>query len=75
MAELGKKGIRAQSQVHLPIYYKGEKLNKNYIVDILVENEVIIELKCVEELHPIHEVQLVPYHEVIKEETWLLDEF
>ena len=75
MAELGKKGIRAQSQVHLPIYYKGEKLNKNYIVDILVENEVIIELKCVEELHPIHEVQLVTYMKLSKKKLGYLMNF
>ena len=61
LQELRKIGIKADNQVSLPIVYKGEKLAKNFIIDILVENEIVIELKCVEELHPVHEVQVVTY--------------
>ncbi|MFK7771646.1 MAG: GxxExxY protein [Saprospiraceae bacterium] len=59
--ELKMMGIKAEQQVKLPIIYKGKELEKYYVVDILVENEIILELKCVQELHPIHEVQVVTY--------------
>lgn len=59
--ELRQKGIKVQRQVPLPVYYKGAKLDKKFVIDLLVENEIIIELKCVEELHPVHEVQVVTY--------------
>ena len=61
MEELKIRGIKAKQQVELPIIYKGKKLEKYYVVDILVEDEIILELKCVQELHPIHEVQVVTY--------------
>jgi len=61
MEELKSKGIKAEQQVKLPIFYKGKKLEKYYIVDILVENEIILELKCVQEIFPIHEAQVVTY--------------
>lgn len=57
--ELKKLGLTAERQVSLPIVYKGNKLDKTYYVDILVENEIVIELKCVDILHTIHEVQVV----------------
>ena len=59
--ELKRRGIKMEQQVELPIIYKGKKLDKYFVVDILVENEIILELKCVQELHPIHEVQVVTY--------------
>ena len=75
VGELRRKNIEARTQVSLPIYYKGEKLDKHYIVDILVENEIIIELKCVEEVHPIHEVQLVTYMKLAKKRLGYLMNF
>jgi GxxExxY protein len=61
MEELKTRGIKAEQQVEIPIIYKGKKLENFYVVDILVEDEIILELKCVQELHPIHEVQVVTY--------------
>jgi len=61
MAELKKRGLHVQSQVKLPVIYKGEKLQKDFFIDILVENEIVIELKCVEKVLPVHQVQLVTY--------------
>lgn len=49
------------SQTKLPVVYKGKQLNKEFIIDILVENEIVIELKAVEILLPVHEVQLLTY--------------
>jgi GxxExxY protein len=49
------------SQVLLPEIFKGEKLNKEFVIDLLVENVVLLELKSVENVLPVHEAQLVTY--------------
>lgn len=59
--ELKEKGLKVQNQVRLPIVYKGKELKKEFIIDLLVEDIIIIELKAVEDLLPVHEVQLVTY--------------
>jgi len=52
--ELENNNLLAVSQVEIPIVYKGKKLNKNFRIDILVENEIILELKTVEQILPVH---------------------
>jgi GxxExxY protein len=47
--------------VMVPLFYKGNPLNKEYIIDILVEGEVILELKALDGLLPVHEAQLISY--------------
>jgi GxxExxY protein len=59
--ELRNRGLSVESQVKIPVVFKGKTLEKEFIVDLLVENSVIIELKAVENLLPVHEVQLVTY--------------
>lgn len=59
--ELKNRGLEVQSQVRIPIIYKGKELKKDFIIDLLVENKIVIELKAVEDLLPVHEVQLVTY--------------
>jgi GxxExxY protein len=59
--ELKKRNLTVFSQMKLPVFYKGKQLEKEFIIDILVENEIIIELKAVEVLLPVHEVQLLTY--------------
>lgn len=59
--ELMCLGLNVQRQVKLPIIYKNQILEKEFFIDILVENVVVIELKSVESLLPVHEVQLVTY--------------
>jgi GxxExxY protein len=59
--ELRNRGLEVQCQVRLPIVYKGKELKKEFIIDLLVENKIVIELKAVEDLLPVHEVQLVTY--------------
>ncbi len=75
LEELRKRGIKAENQVSLPIVYKGEKLAKSFIIDVLVENEIVIELKCVEEIHPIHEVQIVTYMKLANKRLGFLMNF
>ena len=59
--ELIRNGLSIKCQVKLPVFYKGKELNKDFYIDILVEESIIIELKSVEVLLPVHEVQLLTY--------------
>jgi GxxExxY protein len=59
--ELSKKGLRTRTQVKLPLVYENISLNAGYIIDILVEEKVIIELKFVEHLLEVHHKQILTY--------------
>ena len=59
--ELKRYDLSAINQVELPIVYKGKKLDKNFRIDVLVENEIIIELKTVDKILPVHEAQIISY--------------
>ena len=59
--ELIKMGLSIKKQLMIPIKYKDIKLKTKYRLDLLVEDKVIIELKSVEKLTPIHEAQLITY--------------
>ena len=59
--ELHLRGIPFQRQVPLPVEYKGVKLDCGYRLDLIVQDAVILELKCVEHILPVHEAQLLAY--------------
>lgn len=59
--ELSLRGIQFECQKPLPVTYKGLKLDCGYRIDILVEGVLIIEIKAVEKILPIHEAQLLTY--------------
>jgi GxxExxY protein len=59
--ELRNLHLEVQRQILLPVVFKGKVLNKEFCIDILVENSIVIELKAVEVLLPVHEVQLLTY--------------
>ena len=59
--ELSRYGLQVERQKTLPIEYKGIKIDNGYRLDIVVENKVVIELKSVETLLPIHSAQLLTY--------------
>lgn len=67
--ELTLKRIAFERQKNLPVTYKGIRLNCGYRIDILVDKVVIIELKTVEHIEPIHEAQLLTYLKL--SELWL----
>ena len=75
MSELRKSGLKAERQVQLPVVYKGEKLEKEFFIDILVEDLIVVELKCVEVVLPVHEVQLVTYLKLADKKLGLLLNF
>ena len=70
-----KEGLNVKSQVAVPVCFRGEILDKNFIIDLLIENEVILELKSVEVLLPVHEAQLVTYLKLADKKLGLLINF
>ncbi|MGH9602244.1 MAG: GxxExxY protein [Terriglobales bacterium] len=59
--ELSQRGLRVEQQKPLPVVYRAVQLECGYRLDLLVESSVIVEIKSVEELAPIHGVQLLSY--------------
>ncbi|MDG6027894.1 MAG: GxxExxY protein [Candidatus Brocadia sp.] len=59
--ELYLRGLKFERQRNLPLEYKGIKLDCGYRIDIVVEEKVILELKVVDTITPIHEAQLLTY--------------
>ena len=73
--ELEKQGLIIQSQVGLPVIYDGIKIDLGYRLDILVEDAVIIELKAVTAITPLHEAQLLSYLKLSGKHPGLLINF
>jgi GxxExxY protein len=59
--ELGKRGIRVEQQKPIPLIYEQVKLDCGYRIDLLVEGSVVVEIKSVDALAPIHEAQVITY--------------
>jgi GxxExxY protein len=59
--ELRSRKISVEEQVCVPLFYKGKELKKDFRIDILAASEILIELKAVEVLLPIHEAQIISY--------------
>jgi GxxExxY protein len=73
--ELHLRGIPFRRLVELPVEYKGVKLDCGYRIDILVDDRVIVELKCVEKLVPVHDAQLITYLKLTGKTVGLLFNF
>lgn len=61
MKEFELRGLKAMNQVLLPLYYKGYSLDKEYKIDILVEENIILEIKSCEVMLPVFTAQLISY--------------
>ncbi len=73
--ELSLRRLAFQRQVALPVSYKGVKLDCGYRIDLLIENSVIVELKSIECVLPVHEAQLMTYLTLAKIKVGLLINF
>ncbi len=73
--ELKQQGLSFNRQVPLPVVYKGIKLDCGYRIDVLINDLVIVELKTVEKLLPIHDAQLLTYLKLYKRPLGLLMNF
>lgn len=59
--ELATSGLRFVRQVEMPVVYKGTPLSGSFRLDLVVENKVVVELKALEAILPVHEAQLLSY--------------
>ena len=59
--EIRNRGLQVAGQVPLPVIYEGQKLEVGYRMDLVIEGGVVVEVKSVESIHPIHEAQLLSY--------------
>jgi GxxExxY protein len=73
--ELHKRGLKAAAQVELPVVYEGVRIDVGYRLDLLVEDSVIVELKAVEALSPVHRAQLLSYLKLSGRKLGLLINF
>lgn len=75
MFELIQRGLDVRCQVPMPLIYKSVKLDQGYRLDLLVEDKVIVELKSVEFLAPVHYAQLLTYLRLSDKRLGLLINF
>ena len=73
--ELLNRNLKVNSQVRIPLMYKGEIISKEFIIDLLVEDKVIIEVKAIEVLLPVHEAQIISYLKLADKRLGLLINF
>ncbi|MBK1701525.1 GxxExxY protein [Thiococcus pfennigii] len=73
--ELQQRGIEIQRQVTLPVRYKGVSLECGYRIDIMVEDRLLLELKAVDRVLPIHTAQILTYMRLASVNTGLLINF
>ena len=73
--ELETAGLNCQQETAVPIVYKGEALDCGFRADLIVENQILLELKAVERLLPIHEAQLLTYLKLTRLRLGLLVNF
>ena len=73
--ELISRGLRVAAEVPLPVVYGGVKLDVGYRLDLVVEDVVVVELKAVESLAPIHEAQIISYLKLGRKPIGLLINF
>ena len=73
--ELNLRGLAFQRQVPLPVEYKGVNLDCGYRLDLIIQDDVIVELKCVERVLPVHEAQLLTYLKLTGKHVGLIVNF
>ncbi len=75
MYELKLRGLKAQTEVPIPAVYKDVTMDTSYRADIIVEDEIILELKATEGFHSLHKKQLSTYLKLSKRKVGLLLNF
>lgn len=73
--ELSNAGLKFERQKSIPVIYKEIKLDCGYRIDLLVEHLVLLELKTVDEFHPVHEAQILTYMNLADADIGLLINF
>lgn len=75
LKELELRNINAANQVQVRLFYKGHDTGKYYAIDILVENEIVVEIKCVDVLHPVYTAQIISYLKLSQKKLGFLVNF
>lgn len=73
--ELKLRGLKVERQVRVPVTYKGEEVREPLVIDLIVEDKLIIEVKATDKDSPIHEVQLLTYLRLTGKKLGLLINF
>ncbi len=73
--ELRKRGVKVESQMPLPVLYDGVRIDAGYRIDLMVDDAVIVELKTVERLLPVHQAQLLSHLKLSGKRAGLLINF
>lgn len=73
--ELQLRGILFQSQLNVPVSYKGVELDTELRVDLLAEENIVVELKATEAIAPVHEAQLLTYMRLLKKPKGIIINF
>ena len=75
ISELRLNGLDVKPQVEIPLEYKGKRLNSNLRIDVLVNDLIVIEIKAVEKVLPVHKAQLLSYLKLTNKPKGLLINF
>ena len=73
--ELSLRKLNTQSQLALPLHYKGKDLATSFRIDLQIENKLIVEIKAVETILPVHKAQLLSYLRLAQKPLGLLINF
>ena len=73
--ELRLRNLKVETMVPVPLIYRGEELNKAYVIDLLIEGEIILEIKAMDGILPIHEAQILSYLKLANKRLGLLINF
>lgn len=73
--ELRKRGARVDVEVALPVWYDGVEIDNAYRMDLLVNEDVIVEVKAVLQIHPVHQAQVLSYLKLSRKRVGLLINF
>jgi GxxExxY protein len=73
--ELTKRGLTVEKEVPVPLVYEEVRLDAGYRLDLLVNGCVIVEIKAVDRLHPIHEAQVITYLKLLNKRLGILINF
>lgn len=75
LTEFNLKSIKAINQVETILNYKAYNTGKYYFIDLLIEDEIILEIKCCDDLHPIHTAQVISYLKLANKKLGFLINF
>ena len=73
--ELNLRGLQFARQMTVPVFYKGVSLDCGYKLDLLVDDTVILELKCVDRISSVHEAQLLTYMKLLNKPVGFIINF